>query len=919
MEFDQKHLLNQEDYLAKEKIKILNLNLLISLLSLIFMLASAISSFLLDSIYSSSIPLLLGLLSLYGIFNAIFSFIWSIWQRRVLLRSQEKWGESTDSLFSRLLFISSTLLFFTLLVLIIALYLWTARGLALFLASNSPGTEKDFISQWETLRGIITSCGIINLLIFFYQIYAAFVCCGAPNTVRVLLYLSGLLQVVFGFFVLNYVKMVFQYGEETQVAKFLDLSLYGVMGGLIIVLIITVIMVYIVNYKRWRGEYLMCGALMMILAVILIGLGGSVYREGLLIQASFNDNCKVYLSALSSDDVETYGCSRKYWEYGNNYLNCTDSEQVLVWEDEIDGELNRYKNSIGCLNTQCCSIIGDVYDLNLLKLESFNIALIAMTFISISACFFLTNKYSGDRSLKRILEYLYIIAIFLLLIAGLVSLFLFEAQLPEERILMSVTSDSFKTSTNVNYSMNTQFLPSSSCELINEKNPSYNLSQIFPNSSLSTLGVRTIVLVANADLYYDNSQSFADIQLFDKELGSLLFPGLSLIKKDFLIFQGNATNIQNFVSESLYLCPYNMITPIYMEYFTVQINITTNIADNSTLTWLYGTSQYLQTAESHLQTTKSHLTQSHLQTTQNHLQTTKSHREAQNLVNKTEYLNNVSNITELQTKLNSLKYGDLNLTVYSVSSGTLQSNISIYIYSGSQTVCSNNPETPILSLYTDENGESKVYNLPYGEYTIIGSSKDFQPNCLLVKISKRSLNKALFLVETLEEKQLAVLLEWNTAIDLNIFGAFALSSEVSCIVGYFNEECTGVSYKKGLSLETGSAQLIEITTLGQYEYLFFLKRELSWSEYNGRIVNQTELNTDFLSSTFTLKAYSNEIKYPVAEISYSGSGSWNASMVNATDLSYLGFCVNGSKSDLFVEKEVFWVGNGTFPVASTVC
>ena len=75
--------------------------------------------------------------------------------------------------------------------------------------------------------------------------------------------------------------------------------------------------------------------------------------------------------------------------------------------------------------------------------------------------------------------------------------------------------------------------------------------------------------------------------------------------------------------------------------------------------------------------------------------------------------------------------------------------------------------------------------------------------------------------------------------------------KLNCIVSYFNEECTGLSFKL-LNLSETKAQLVTITSLGEYSYLFFVKRELSWSEYQQKLANQSELNDDFLNSQFTL-------------------------------------------------------------------
>jgi len=900
MSSEQKHLLNQEDYLANEKHKILTLNILFSFLSMLFLVAEIICSFLMNNLYPVSIPLFLGLLSIFGFLSSFFILIWSIWQRRKLSGSQEKWGENTDSGFARFLLVSSVFVFFGILALTFVLHLWSARGLDLFVAAYPYEDQQEYITQWSILSYLTTGLSFINMMVLIYIIYTCFICCGSPNTIRIVLYFSGLFQIIFGFMVLDYVKLIFQYGDDSNISQFLDLSLYGILAFFVALSILAIIALYYFNYHRERSEYLTLGTLLVIVLLVLLGIGGTIYRESLTIHDAFTQDCKVYLSDLSYDDISDYGCTPKYLEYGSEYLNCSDAEQVLVWESEIDGAKNSMKNSVGCLNMNCCNIIGDIYEINLLKLESCNILLICAIFLSISSSFFLTNKYSGERTLKRALEYVFIISLVLLFVLGFASLFLFQAQLPEERAIISVDSSKFtKSSPKVNYTMNIQFISSSSCSLIKNYEPSYNLSDIYGALNLTETGVRTIIIVSNADLWYDNNYSFVDIQMFDKEMASLLFPDVDFTQMDLLVFQGNASKMQKFVNEQIYLCPVSVVSPLYIEYFTTTVNLTNNTADNSTLNWTYGTN-----FESLLQ-----------------IDSTEQVHKSSNLNNETEYLNNITNLTDLQNNLNSLNFGDLTIMTYSISSETFLSNVSLQIYSGSLTSCSETTNVPLLQFSSNESGSFIAYNLPYGKYTIFGSTNSSKSNCLQVNMNQRSLVQSLFIVESLDVNEIAVLMEWTNSLDLNLFGSFQLSTSENCIVSYFNEECTGLSFKL-LNLSETKAQLVTITSLGEYSYLFFVKRELSWSEYQQKLANQSELNDDFLNSQFTLKAYVNELQFPAAMISYTGSINAtlsNATLENATHLAYLGYCVEGEKSDLLNYKNEFWVGNETFPKSTSVC
>lgn len=890
MDLDKKQLLNQEDYLAKEKINVLNLNLIFSLLSMIFTLAVVICTFVMHNLYSNSIPLIYGLLSVVGVLNALFMFIWSFWQRVSLRNSKDKWGESTDTLLGRILLIASIFIFFGKICLLVNLHLWSDRALDVYKTSATTAEIEEFTSSWNSLVWVTTGFSIFNMLLLLYMIYAAFICCGSPNTIRILLYESCILQILFCFFIFNFVNVVYQYSEIPKIASFLDMNIYALLVFFLVVLILVASILHIINYARSRSGYLIAGSLKIILVLILISIGGVIYREALAIRTAFDQECREYLPGFSYDDVASYGCSPKYLEYGYDYLNCTDSEQALVWEDKINGEINKNQYSIGCLNKKCCNIVGDIYELNLLKIESFNIALLCVSFISISACFFLTNKYSGERNLKKIMEYLFMIILLFLFIAGILTLFLYDESVPQGRNEISVNSNYFqKSSLKSNYSTTESSLPSTSCSLIKNYNPQYNISNFSSNS------VRTIILVSEGKLYYNNALDFKNLQIFDKDLKSSLFPEVNFSNKDILIFQGSYAAVKEFVEKQVYVCPYNLIAAVYIEYFTSAVNLTSNVADNSTLTWTYGsTANLLQTSESII-----------------------SHKN-QNLQNETESLSSTTNLTKLQEELSALNFGDLTIKTYCVDQSLYQSGVQIKIISGDTNSCTESSVQSVLNITTDEDGVITIYNLPYGKYTIIAGNTAFHSNCLSVTINQASQTKIIPLVQKLGSNQIAVLLEWNNAsIDLNLFGAFEIKDTENCVVGYFNEECVGLTFNN-FNDSGVLAQLVKITTLGNYDYLFYLKRELSWSAYQEKLVNSSGLNSDFLTSEFSLKGYVSEIQYPANSISYSGTNK-NSSLINTTSIAYLAFCVNGTDSNILNSKGTFWTGNSTFPNSEDLC
>lgn len=119
-------------------------------------------------------------------------------------------------------------------------------------------------------------------------------------------------------------------------------------------------------------------------------------------------------------------------QLNQNTLSCPENSQVLVWESDSSA-----KNSIACLNLNCCNIIGDVFEIHLLRLVTVSLWLIVNAFVSIVACFYLTNKYSGERGLKKFIEYIYMTIAILIVVAGIVSIFFYSSSFPETRKIVS--------------------------------------------------------------------------------------------------------------------------------------------------------------------------------------------------------------------------------------------------------------------------------------------------------------------------------------------------------------------------------------------------------------------------------------------------------------------------------------------------
>ena len=100
------------------------------------------------------------------------------------------------------------------------------------------------------------------------------------------------------------------------------------------------------------------------------------------------------------------------------------------------------------------------------------------------------------------------------------------------------------------------FITFSRGSLIYNYTSTYNLTAVLGQSK--NLSVITIVIVSNAQLWFDNNYSFVDIQMFDTDLKNQLFPDVDFNDADLLIFQGNATKMQNFVDEKLECFKYSL-------------------------------------------------------------------------------------------------------------------------------------------------------------------------------------------------------------------------------------------------------------------------------------------------------------------------------------------------------------------------
>lgn len=120
------------------------------------------------------------------------------------------------------------------------------------------------------------------------------------------------------------------------------------------------------------------------------------------------------------------------------YDECEKKNLAVVWETNLvkqpldDGVL-------GCLNSQCCGVVVDIYVEPILRVAALSLAYLFIGFILACFCFNLSTREKSDLQLNKLLQIILFGLFLALLIAGIlwVSLVKYE-NLPKKEIISAI-------------------------------------------------------------------------------------------------------------------------------------------------------------------------------------------------------------------------------------------------------------------------------------------------------------------------------------------------------------------------------------------------------------------------------------------------------------------------------------------------
>ena len=636
---DKENLLNvnQEDYTRKEKSKFLFVEKILSFLLILTSIAESVLSFLLDDKYQYSATFYFGIFLSIQAFFAIIFFVWSFTLSKELKKSEDKWAEESDTILGRITLIFSVIFFLGSLTINIIVIIWRHQAFSYYLAANGSENYQAFRDNYLIFEICIAILTIINLIILGYSIFTSYINAGSPNTFRILLYILSFIHTFVAFTVIYFAKEAMKLKSVNLINKavnFLSIELIIVMT---VIAIVIVFVTLFINFKRWRSLYLVMGTILLIVSFVLMGSGGKVFQSSNSLLNNKVASCQTHLKKINSADLKTYGCENKYLKGDSS--NCPLNHQTIVFEKQKNTPISKQINQIACLNMKCCGVVSRPYQNLLIQLGVLNLILISISFAIICCCYFLTNKYSGQKSLPRSLEIAFIFLCLVLLIVGIALCIALQIHLPVQENVVSTNTPKFKHS-NYNklehYPKSVEYVPITCKKFSSYKsyNPTISLSNCINSvtkngQKICHDGVRVSIASLNAKIKFKKTFNSKTLFFFDSSVDRILFPDLKNKESyNFLTFQGKPDDIKSFLKNELHFCPLKGKQPT-ITLLTTQVDLKTNKHSKESVNY------FLQKGNQ-----KSFLVHEFLSKINHHLST--KHSEI-------EYVEDISQSTEKQT------------------------------------------------------------------------------------------------------------------------------------------------------------------------------------------------------------------------------------------------------------------------------
>ena len=440
----------------------------------------------------------------------------------------------------------------------------------------------------------------LDVLTLGFSIFAYFTIEGSKTTVRVLLYISGLIIMIFAFILIFLCGNVSEViSTENELNTVIISYAFTSLKGMSLCSIVVIEIIFLFSLRKFNFWFFIGANWTLVIAILFGLLNGFLIKNLHQINAFFktSENCVSALKYFNSEYLETVECASKYLETNqSSYLNCSLNEQAFIWESPVNWEKS------GCINTECCNeTLSIIYFADIMYIYLLSLGIIAIGFVLIASVLYQTSLYMS-KSLEyqisswfnKIMTILYILTPIL----GIIFLIYMPKNLPQKQAFFPLNYQS-NSSNLVQYPVDaTDYTPS--CFLLSDYltnfNPKLSLSKcvhIIEVNGTETCNddMRVVLLIQNGQIYIPLDYNNQSLRIFDQRSKNFIFAQKtqSYDDIDYFAFEGSLDNVKDFMQNTIQVCPNSLFETISYSYSTYQVGsssypLSNNQSSNLTIT-----------------------------------------------------------------------------------------------------------------------------------------------------------------------------------------------------------------------------------------------------------------------------------------------------------------------------------------------
>lgn len=494
----------------------------------------------------------------------------------------------------RQIFISLSLKFLGVLF-ILSSFFMVAKFLAIFIFLLS----FRYNSTASTVEIISISLISLDGFTLGFSIFAYFTIEGSKSTVRVLLYISGLIIMGFAFilmFLCGNVSNVISTEKElnTVIISYSFTSLKGMSLCSIVVIEI----IFLFSLRKFNFWFFIGANWTLVIAVLFGLLNGFLIKNLHQINAFFktSENCVNALKYFKSEYLETVECAEKYLEASQApYLNCSINEQAFIWESPVNWAKS------GCINMGCCNeTLSIIYFSEIMYIYLLSLGIIVIGFVLIACVLYQTSLYmtkSFEYQISSWFNKLMTVLYILTPICGIIFLLYTPQNLPQKQAFFPLNYQS-NSSNLAQYPVSaTDYTPS--CFLLSDYltnfNPKLSLSKCVHTIEVNGTetcndDMRVVLLIQNGQIYIPLDYNNESLRIFDQRSKNFVFAQKTqnYDSIDYFAFEGSLENVKDFMQNTVQVCPNSLFETISYSYSTYQVGsssypLSSNQSSNSTI------------------------------------------------------------------------------------------------------------------------------------------------------------------------------------------------------------------------------------------------------------------------------------------------------------------------------------------------